>query len=102
MKTPPSLKIAKLVVAPAGSDGPAKTKQIVIPPPTGPPISDFLSVKQAATYLMVSKSFLDKLRVNGGGPGFMRLSARKILYRRSDLDNWARERRFESTAQYLA
>ena len=60
----------------------------------------FMSVKEAAFYLKVSKSFLDKLRVNGGGPEFVRLSARKILYRRSDLDSWARQRRFESTAQY--
>jgi len=103
MKTPSSLKIAKLVF---GTPDPAVTKpeakQIAANPATGPPHSDFLPVKAAAAYLIVSKSFLDKLRSNGGGPEFVRLSARKILYRRTDLDNWARQRRFENTAQYPA
>jgi len=59
-----------------------------------------LTTREAAAYLRVSKSYLDKLRVYGGGPTFHRLAARKIVYRRSALDAWAAERRFRSTAEY--
>jgi excisionase family DNA binding protein len=57
-------------------------------------------VKEAAAFLNVSKSFIDKLRCHGGGPLFVRLGSRKILYRRTDLENWARQRRYDSTSQY--
>ena len=45
----------------------------------------FLTPKEAAGYLRVSKSYLDKLRVYGGGPRFLRFGKRKILYRKPDL-----------------
>ena len=60
-----------------------------------------MSTAEAATYLRVSKSYLDKLRVYGGGPKFLRFGKR-ILYRKSDLDAWAAERRFGSTSEYVA
>jgi excisionase family DNA binding protein len=59
-----------------------------------------LTPKEAAAELRVSKSYLDKLRVYGGGPQFLRFGRRKILYRKSDLDLWARERRYGSTSEY--
>lgn len=59
----------------------------------------FLTPKEAAAYLRVSKSYLDKLRVYGGGPKFLRFG-RKILYRKSDLDLWAAARCFGSTSEY--
>jgi excisionase family DNA binding protein len=59
-----------------------------------------LTPAEAAAYLRVSKSYLDKLRVYGGGPKFLRPSKRKILYRKSDLDLWATERTFTSTSEY--
>ena len=55
---------------------------------------EFLTPKQAADYLRVSKSYLDKLRVYGGGPRFLRFG-RKILYRQSELNFWAEQRSFE-------
>ena len=75
------------------------------PAPPPPPIpSDekgelFLTPKQAAAYLRVSKSYLDKLRVYGGSPKFLRFG-RKILYRKTELDLWASERCFGSTSEY--
>jgi len=60
----------------------------------------FLTPKEAAAYLRGSKSYLDKLRVYGGGPKFARPTKRKILYRKSDLDLWASEHRFGSTSEY--
>jgi excisionase family DNA binding protein len=59
-----------------------------------------LTVAEAAKYLRVSKSFLDKSRVCGGGPDFIRLGKRKILYRTCDLDAWACSRRHRSTSEY--
>ena len=67
------------------------------------PVTDeLLTPPEAAAYLRCSKSYLDKLRVYGGGPKFLRLSKRKILYRKSDLDRWAAERSFDSTSEYEA
>ena len=60
----------------------------------------FLTTKEAASYLRLSKSYLDKLRVYGGGPEFIRLGQRKIVYAKSDLDAWAGSRRFRSTSEY--
>lgn len=65
--------------------------------PTAP--DEYLTVKEAAHFLRVSKSFLDKLRCTGGGPSFTRVG-RKILYRRIDLEAWTRRHRFENTSQY--
>ncbi len=63
------------------------------------PDSTYLTVKEASAHLRVSKSYLDKLRIYGGGPLFVHLG-RKILYLRSDLDTWARDRRVASTSEY--
>ena len=63
---------------------------------------ELLTPREAATYLRVSKSYLDKLRVYGGGPRFLRLGKRKVLYRRSDLDAWLARRSFDSTSEYDA
>lgn len=62
--------------------------------------TDLLTVSEAAAHLRVSKSYIDKLRCYGGGPEYVRLGVRKILYRRSDLENWARARRYDMTSQY--
>jgi len=67
---------------------------------TLPPHQCVLTTREAAAHLRVSKSYLDKLRVYGGGPRFLRFGKRKILYRMSDLDLWAAERRFTSTSEY--
>jgi excisionase family DNA binding protein len=63
--------------------------------------SALLTVAEAANYLRVSKSFLDKSRVSGGGPEFIRIGKRKILYRVCDLDVWAASRRYRSTSEYV-
>ena len=62
--------------------------------------SPYLTVEQAADYLRASKNYLDKLRVSGMGPLFVRLGRRKVLYRTSDLDKWVEERIYASTSQY--
>lgn len=68
--------------------------------PDGQTSDQLLTPSEAAAYLRCSKSYLDKLRVYGGGPKFLRLGKRKILYRQSELDLWTAERSFGSTSEY--
>lgn len=51
-----------------------------------------LRVKQAAEYVGVSKSLLDKLRCYGGGPVFAKLGA-TVIYTNADLDAWVASKR---------
>jgi predicted DNA-binding transcriptional regulator AlpA len=46
-----------------------------------------LRTPQAAEYLGVSKSLLDKLRCYGGGPRYAKLGA-SVIYSTGDLDTW--------------
>ncbi|KZD25977.1 helix-turn-helix transcriptional regulator [Tardiphaga robiniae] len=61
-------------------------------------ISRKLSVKEAATFLGISKGYLDKLRVYGGSPHYFKIGAR-ILYDVSDLEQWLIDRRITNTSQ---
>ena len=63
---------------------------------------ELLTPREAAAYIRGSKSYLDKLRVYGGGPRFLRPGKRKILYRKSDLDAWLASQSFDSTSEYKA
>ena len=56
-----------------------------------------LSAAEAANYIGVSKSWLDKLRVLGGGPIFIQLG-RRVVYDYSDLDDWVRACRRKNTS----
>ncbi|GAA4718547.1 helix-turn-helix domain-containing protein [Sphingomonas lutea] len=54
------------------------------PTPLPPPL---LTPQQAAEYLGVSKSFLDKCRVRGDGPRFRKMR-RRVGYSYCDLRDW--------------
>ena len=62
------------------------------------PILEVMDAKEAAEYLRTSPSTLAKYRHFGGGPTFIRQSARKTLYRRADLDAWLAARARTSTS----
>lgn len=47
-----------------------------------------LSVIETAWYLSLSKSWLDKKRLSGGGPPYLKLG-RRVVYDVADLDVWA-------------
>ena len=55
-----------------------------------------LNIDAAAKYLGVSRGFLDKLRMTGGGPAFLKLG-RKVAYERQVLDAWLNTRRMDRT-----
>jgi excisionase family DNA binding protein len=52
----------------------------------------WLSANQAAEYLGVSVSFLEKARARGTGPEFVKLGAR-VLYDVVDVDRWLDSRK---------
>jgi predicted DNA-binding transcriptional regulator AlpA len=59
--------------------------------------SPLLSVEAAAETLAVSISWLNKLRVSGGGPPFSKLG-RRVVYSYQDLQDWVASRRRNSTS----
>jgi hypothetical protein len=63
--------------------------------------SKWLSTSDAADYCSVGKSTLEKLRLSGGGPQFVKLGAR-VIYEVADLDAWLNRHRFGSTSEYGA
>lgn len=61
-------------------------------------MSKNIRVKEAADYLGLSKSTLDKFRHFGTGPRFFKLG-RSVIYDVDDLDAWRNERAATSTWQ---
>jgi hypothetical protein len=57
-----------------------------------------LNVFQAANYTKLSKSSLDKLRVYGGGPVYIKVGAR-VVYDRVDLDTWLTGKKVANTSE---
>ena len=56
-----------------------------------------LPTPEAAAYLSLGKSTLDKMRLTGGGPSYFKVGAR-IVYDVSDLDAWLARHRRTSTS----
>jgi len=54
---------------------------------------------EAASFIGYTIRALQGWRVKGGGPRFVRVSARSIRYRRRDLIEWAEERLKASTSE---
>jgi excisionase family DNA binding protein len=52
---------------------------------------------EAAEYIGVTKRTMERWRVTGDGPRFVKVG-RHCLYRRADLDAWVDARVFENTA----
>ena len=57
-----------------------------------------LSVNEAAAFLGLSASTLNKLRLSGDGPRYLKLG-RRVLYDIRDLEVWASERRRNHTSE---
>lgn len=56
-----------------------------------------VTVRKAASFLGLSKSTLDKLRLTGGGPTYIRLG-RRVVYDLGDLEAWADRGRRSNTS----
>ena len=53
---------------------------------------------EAAEELRLSKRTLERMRVNGDGPKYVRLGSRRIGYRIADLRDWLASRTYSSTS----
>lgn len=60
-----------------------------------------LTVKEAAESLGVSESFLNKKRIQGGGPKYIKIGAR-VLYQDDDLHDFRARCKRTSTSQEAA
>jgi hypothetical protein len=61
-------------------------------------IGQKLSVREAANFLRLSKSFLDKRRLDGAGPVYLKLG-RRVVYDVKDLEVWAASARRQHTSE---
>lgn len=59
---------------------------------------DILKTNEAATYCRLSKPTLERFRVTGDGPAYLKLGG-AVRYRRCDLDTWLGGRLTHSTSE---
>lgn len=64
--------------------------------------SAHLTPKQLAERLGVSERTIDRFRVNGDGPRFLRVGARRIVYPLAEVQRWEAGRMATSRAEELA
>lgn len=61
-------------------------------------LNEYLTTEEASQFLKVGKSTLEQLRLNGGGPKFVRFGSKLIRYQVDDLVAWGK--RYSSTSEY--
>lgn len=66
-----------------------------------PDPNTLMDEREAASMLCYSVRALQNWRHRGGGPKFIRVSARSIRYRRRDLLDWIESRTVSSTSTTL-
>ena len=60
-----------------------------------------LTQREAALALRLSERTLERLRVAGGGPRFVK-AGRAVRYREADIERWIADRAVSSTSQEAA
>ena len=58
----------------------------------------YLDTRQAAAYLGLSPSTLNRMRVSGDGPRYSKVG-RRVIYDVADLDHWMDERKRRFTGE---
>lgn len=66
-------------------------------PEAAPILRRMLRTPEAAAYCGSSASTFEKLRLSGGGPGYLKLG-RRVVYDPTDLDRWLAANRRVSTS----
>lgn len=61
-------------------------------------LQPLLTESEAAAFLNFTPRAMQAWRIRGGGPAYIRVSARAIRYRQEDIDRWLDERRRTSTS----
>ena len=59
--------------------------------------TELLTTGEAANDLRLSPRTLERYRVTGAGPRFLKIG-RRVVYRRSDLDGWLKTKSRRSTS----
>jgi len=71
---------------------------------TAPSFPDLLDTQETAEYLRISVSTLERMRLDGSGPQFIKLGIGKkrarVVYRRADIEAWLLAQSFSATSQY--
>jgi endonuclease YncB( thermonuclease family) len=62
---------------------------------------ELLDTREVAKWLRVSYQWLTIGRCKEYGPKYVRISNRRVMYRRGDVLRWLRSRTYSSTSQYL-
>jgi hypothetical protein len=57
-----------------------------------------LTTREASAHLKIAASTLCKMRLSGGGPPFLKLGPRRVVYDLADLEKWASACRRRSTS----
>jgi hypothetical protein len=66
-------------------------------------IAGYLTTAEAAAFVRLSPRTLERLRVQGTGPRFIKAGKGKrarVLYKAADLQEWLEETTFRSTSEY--
>lgn len=71
--------------------------------PLPAPDLSFFTTLEAAALLKISRRTLERMRVEGTGPRFLKVGPGKrsrVLYRQSDLLSWLETHSYSSTSEY--
>ena len=63
----------------------------------------YLTNNEAAEFLKISPRTLERLRVTGTGPSFLKAGIGKrsrVLYKHSEIVEWLENNRYQSTSEY--
>lgn len=74
---------------------------LALPRSPSPAGTTFLTQREAAALLRLSERTLERYRLSGTGPAFVKLG-RRVVYRASDLTAFAEEHTYRSTSEFLA
>jgi predicted DNA-binding transcriptional regulator AlpA len=64
-------------------------------------MTDCMRSAAAAQYLGIAQSTLNKSRLTGNGPSFVKIGRRSVVYRKADLDKFLEARVRRSTSEYV-
>ena len=60
--------------------------------------NDLMNTREAAVYLRLSKPTIERFRITGEGPAYLKLGG-AVRYRRCDLDAWLESCLVQSTSE---
>lgn len=65
-------------------------------------MTTFLTPKEVADRLRIKTTTLQAMRSRGGGPAFIKVGHRNVLYNLADVEAWEAKRKFNNTAEEKA